>query len=220
MSRTLGDFTSALRTAKLLKSDFFGHATLPAIAVEQARQGNVAAALATTGDLSQQSASLALQEIARTLEDLGDYVGARAAVDRIKGAGERAYGLAALAFEQAGKDPAAARVTVDLAWKATQSSKSNVLSNVYQNALEFVAATRARLGDIAGALEMINGPDLQRKEWPLQNLIQFMVESGKKDDALALSRSQAAPRLRASCLLVVARTLMYKIDESTGTGKE
>jgi hypothetical protein len=184
------------------------------IAVEQARQGNLAGALETIGGLSKQPASLALLEISRTLADLGDYAGARAAVDRMKGAEDRAYGLADLAYEQAGKNAAAARLAVDLAWKATQSSRGKAPSYGYQNALEFVAATRARLGDIAGALEVINGPDLQRevingpdlqrKEWPLENLVQFMVESGKKADALALSRSQASPALRASCLTEAA----------------
>jgi hypothetical protein len=207
----LGDFTAALKTADLLKSEMEHEFALQAIANEQARQGDVAAALATAAQLHQ-SDSL-LQGIARTFEDSGDYDGARAAVDKMKGPGERASGLATLAWHQVDKDPAGAKITTGLAWEATRESKGEAPSHVYRNALEFTAAARARLGDVAGALKIINGPDID-SVWPLQNLIQFMVEAGKKDEALALSRSQKSRRSRAYSLLGVAQSLMDQLESA------
>lgn len=211
----VGDFAAALRTAKPLKSDFDSDLILGRIITEQARLGHLAAARAMVGHLPRESVSGALEDIASTRAELGDYVGAREAIDRMKAPGQRASGLADLAFAQVDRNPAAARVTVTLAWKATQKARGKAPSYVYQNALEFVAATRARMGDFAGALEIINGPDLQRKDWPLANIVQIMVEAGKKDEALALSRSQDAPQVRADCLLEVARSLMDQIEAAS-----
>jgi hypothetical protein len=209
----LGDFAAALRTAKSVRSGLNGELTLQAIAVEQARQGHLAAALATTAQLTQGVFLLvALQEIARTRVESGDYAGARAAIDRIQDPGERAYGLADLAFHEVDKNAAAAKLTVALAWETAQEAKGKAPSYVYQNAVTFVAATRARLGDFAGALEIINSPDLQDRVWPLANLVQGMTGAGNKDDALALARGQATPRVRADGLLQIARSLMDQID--------
>lgn len=212
----VGDFSAALRTIEPIKSDFFGQTFLIAIATEQARHGDVGVALATLADTPQGWNVAALQEMSRTLSDLGNYVGARAAVDKMTGPGERAYGLADLAFQQADKDPAGAESNVALAWKLTQEGRSEAPSYVFQNAVTFVAATRAKLGDFAGALEIIDGPDLQDKAWPSAVLAQAMVELGKKDAALALSKSQGAPRVRANILLQVATSLMDQMEATNG----
>jgi len=125
---------------------------------------------------------------------------------------ERAYGLADLAFQQADNDPAGAKINVALAWKLAQEAGNQTPSYVFQNAVTFVAATRARLGDFAGALEIIDGTDLQNKAWPVAILVQAMVGVGKKDAALALSKSQTAPPVRADSLLQIARSLMDQIE--------
>jgi hypothetical protein len=206
------DFAAARQTMELRKSDFFGEAILGAIAVEQARHGDVAGALATVADITGGLDRPALQEMSRMLSQSGDYAGARAAVEQMKGPGERAYGLADLAFQQVDKDPKGARSTAALAWSAAQESKDKAPSYVHQNAVKFVAATRARLGDVEAALEIINSPELRDKKWPLQNLVQFMTEAGKKDQALALARSQPVTEVRVYCLLTIASSLMDRIE--------
>jgi hypothetical protein len=208
----IGDFAAASRTAEPLKSSYNGVGILQPIAMEQARQGDVAAALATLARAPQESALFALIVMSRTLSDSGNYAGARAAVDRITDPGQRPFALASLAFEQAVKDPAGAKVNVDLAWKLAREARDKVPSYVFQNAVTFVAAARARMGDFAGALEIINGPELLNKAWPLACLVQGMVEAGKKDEALTLARSQDAPLARADALLQIARSLMYQIE--------
>ncbi len=166
----VGDFTAALRTAEPIKSDFFVQQTfIAAIATEQARQGDVPGALTTLAGVPQGLNVGMLQGMSRTLSDFGNYTGALAVVDKMKGPGERAYGLASLAFEQCDKDPVGANLNVSLAWKLAQEERHQAQPFMFQNAVKFVAATRARLGDSAGALEIINGPDLQDKAWPSQS---------------------------------------------------
>jgi tetratricopeptide (TPR) repeat protein len=208
----IGNFAAALRTAEPLKSAYNGEGIFQPIAMEQARQGDVAAALATLARVPQGSAFVALLGMSRTLSDLGNYAGARAAVDKINDPGQRASALASLAFEQAVKDPAGAKLNVTLAWKLAQEARDKAPSYVFQNSVTLVAAARARMGDFAGSLEIINGPDLLNKAWPLACLVQGMVEAGNKDEALALARSQDAPLARADALLQIARSLMYQIE--------
>ncbi len=205
----VGDVSTALRTIEPIKSDFFVQTYVTEIAIVQAQQGEVAAALATLSSVPQ---GFTLQQMSRALSGIGNYAGARTAVDKIEDAEQRAYGLADLAFEQADKDPAGAKLNVASAWKLAQEARSQAPPYVFQNAVTFVAATRARLGDFAGALEIINGPDLQSKSWPLAVLAQAMVGSGQKDAALALARSQAEPPTRANALLQIATSLMDQIE--------
>jgi hypothetical protein len=212
----VGDFTAALRTVEPIKSDFFvQHTFIAAIATAQAQQGDVAGALAILAGVPQGLNVGTLQAMSRTLSDLGDYTGARAVVDKMNGPGERAYGLASLAFEQCDKDPAGANLNVTLAWELAQGERIRAEPYMFQNAVKFVAATRARLGDFTGALEIINGSDLQDKAWPLAILSQAMVRVGKKEAALALSKSQDAPRARANSLLQIASSLMDQIEAAS-----
>jgi hypothetical protein len=216
----VGDFTVALRTVEPIKSDFFAQQTvIAAIATEQARQGDVTEALVTLAGIPQGSNVGTLQAMSRTLSDLGNYSGARAVVDKMKGPGERAYGLASLAFEQCDKDPVGANLNVTLAWKLAQEERHQAQPFMFQNAVKFVAATRARLDDFTGALEIINGPDLQDKAWPLAVLAQAMISVGKKDAALALSKSQDAPLVRANSLLQIASSLMDQIEAANNKPK-
>ena len=159
----VGDFAAARRTIAPIRSDFFARIFFEEIASERARQGDITGALATLSSMPKGFGLPDLQEISRTLSDAGDYNGARTVVEKMRDPGERAYGLADLAFQQADKDPAGAKLNVTLAWKLTQEARGKAPSYIFQNAVEFVAATRARLRDFAGALEIINGPDLQRK---------------------------------------------------------
>jgi hypothetical protein len=71
----VGDFTTALRTVEPIKSDFVGQTFMTAIATEQARQGDVPGALATLASIPQGLNVGALQEMSRTLSDLGNYPG-------------------------------------------------------------------------------------------------------------------------------------------------
>jgi hypothetical protein len=208
----IGNFAAALRTAEPLKSVYHADRIFQSIAMEQARQGDVDAALVKVADTPPGSAWPALVEMSRMLSDSGNYAGARAAVDKMNDPGQRASALASLAFEQAVKDPAGAKLNVTLAWKLAQEARDKAPSYVFQNSVAFVAAARARMGDFAGALEIIDGPDILNKAWPLSCLVQGMVEAGKKDEALSLARSQDVPLARADALLQIARSLMYQIE--------
>lgn len=139
----VGDIAAALYTMEPIKSDFFAQTFMMAIADEQARQGDVAGALATLAGIPHGLSMIALQEMSRTLSDSGNYSGARAAVDKMSSPGERAYGLASLAFEQCDNDPAGARLNVALAWTLAQQNRTQAPSYVFQNAVRFVAATQA-----------------------------------------------------------------------------
>jgi hypothetical protein len=187
---------------------------LGTLAEAQADIGDFTAALLTAEPLkSAYNADGVLQPIAsRTLSDSGNYAGARAAVDKINDPGQRASALASLAFEQAVKDPVGSKVNVTLAWRLAQEARDKAPSYVFQNSVQMVAAARARMGDFAGALEIINSAVILNKAWPLACLVQGMVEAGKKDEALSLARSQDVPLARADALLQIARSLKYQIE--------
>jgi hypothetical protein len=208
----IGDFTAALLTAEPLKSAYNADGVLQPIAMELARQGDVAAALDILADTPTRSVLPALLGMSRTLSDSGNYAGARAAVDKINDPGQRASALASLAFEQAVKDPVGSKVNVTLAWRLAQEARDKAPSYVFQNSVQMVAAARARMGDFAGALEIINSAVILNKAWPLACLVQGMVEAGKKDEALSLARSQDVPLARADALLQIARSLKYQIE--------
>jgi hypothetical protein len=207
----MGDFDAALETAAAIGSELTGDVVLGEIADEQARQGDAAGALRTAQSLK--NSFSALQQIERTLADRGDFTNARAAVDLMSGPGERAAGLADLAFQQADKSPGEAKTTADLAWQEAQKARGEAPAYVYGNAVEFIAAARARMGDIDGAMAIVKGdPGLQNQLWPLQNVVQRLVTEGRNGEALKLARSQAQARIRASLLETVASSLLYRIQ--------
>ena len=187
----MGDFPAALKTAAQVDS-LVSSVVMREIAVEQARHGDATGALATA-----KAEPGAIREVVRALAESGNYARARVAIDLLHGPDERAEALSDLAFRQADRNPSEARSSADLAWTEAQRAKGTAPPYDYENALEFIAATRARLGDIEGAMEIIgDGFGLQRKSWPLENVVQRLVRDGKKDQALELSRTQSQRGLR------------------------
>lgn len=153
----------------------------------------------------------ALQGMSRALSGVGNYTGARAASDKIGDPGQRAFAIASLAFEQAAKDPAGAKLNADAAWKLAQDARPHSPSYVFQNAASQIAATRARMGDTVGALQIIDGPDLHDRSWPLAILVQKLVRDGQKDAALAVARGEGSPRVRANAQLGIATSLLDEL---------
>jgi hypothetical protein len=167
---------------------------LASLALAQADVGNMANAL-------------------RTIQPVKtDFSLQSSAADKIGDRGQRAFALASLAFEQAAKDPAGAKLNADAAWKVAQEARDQSPSYVFQNAIEFVAVARARMGDIVEALGIIQGPDLQKKSWPIAMLVQRMVEDGYKDTALTLARGQGSIVTRANALLQIATSLIDQLN--------
>jgi hypothetical protein len=68
------------------------------------------------------------------------------------------------------------------------------------------------MGDIVEALGIIQGPDLQKKSWPIAMLVQRMVEDGYKDTALTLARGQGSIVTRANALLQIATSLIDQLN--------
>ena len=141
----------------------------------------------------------------------GNYAQALFTIDLIQGAGERAYGLAELALQQAEKgDPAAAQ-TVGLAWEAALNAGDETKPYVF----EFIAVTRGMLGDVAGAEEVISRLDDPAKVWPLWNLTEMLVHAGREAEAISLAERQPGPHPRAYALLGTATALLDKQREAS-----
>ncbi|HUB78615.1 MAG TPA: hypothetical protein VMB03_07465 [Bryobacteraceae bacterium] len=214
---TIGEFSAASKMATALEPGIFGRdMALEGIAREQARRRKLEDALATVKRLPEHG-TFVLDDIARLFADAHDYKGARAVIERMKGPEEKAWGFASLALEQVEIAPESARTSVALAWGALQNAQSNTPSLTFQNALEYIAGTRALLGDMNGALEIIDGTQLQRRLWPLECLVQKMTETGHAVDALRLARSQNDPNTTACLLNTIAETLM---DEAETANKK
>ena len=137
----------------------------------------------------------------------------QASVDLMTGLGERASGLADLAYQQVRKDPAGARVTVDLAWQEYLKEDASVPDYNRRNAAKMISSTRALPDDVSGAKAVIQAAGAGAETWPLQNIVQKMVEDGETDEALSLARSQTDGRLRANCLLAAANAMLYRIED-------
>jgi len=210
----IGHFADAQRTARRLKADMGRDDALTAIATEKARQGDSAGALRSVINPAKVAyPDSVFGDIADELSLSGNYVGAFDAANRIKKTGERAYSLSQLALREAGKGIASAKQTADLAWQTIQEAKTEQTeSYIVDNTVKAISVVRSMMGDFAGALEIINGPDIQRKVWPLESLVEYMVIAGKKDDALTLARSQNGPEERLNCLQWIAETLMFRLE--------
>ena len=202
---TVGNISGAIGTASQIaagKRD----AAQEAIAVALAEQGDVSGALRAADEIRMRR-GICLQSIAEALVAAGDDDGAVAAVGRIQEMPDRANALAIVAMRLAEKQASAAMPAAEMALETARSGKSADLSN----ALRFMAVVRGMMGDFAGAVDIIDGLDAPDRFWPLWNLTEYMVEAGKKEEALALARSQDAPLPRAYALMGTAAELLEQL---------
>jgi hypothetical protein len=203
---TVGDVRSAIGTAGRIapgKRD----AAEEAIAVALAKQGDESGALQAADEIQGYRLNC-LNWIAETLVHAGDDYGAVAAIGRVQDMSERAVGLALVAIRQAEKHSPAASLTAELALETARSVKTADPRGV----LTFVAIARGMMGDFAGAADIIEDLDAQDRFSPLWSLTEYMVEAGKKEEALTLARSQDAPLPRAYALLGIGAELLEQLE--------
>jgi tetratricopeptide (TPR) repeat protein len=205
----VGDFTAALLTARGLGEREQHDAAMLIIAGEQARQGDAAGARRLVADLSAKSwSNLAVEEFAEVLSKSGDSVGALDTVKRIPAPEDRAYVLAQLALQQAGRNEGGAALTAILAMENAHRAGDAVNPFVF----ELIAVTRGILGDFPGARQIVSNLSDEHSVWPLWNLTEQLVEAGKKSDAVALAYAQEFPRARAYALLGTATSMLERIE--------
>ena len=207
----IGDFPSAVSTSERLPAGQERDEVTMVIAMERARLGDPLGALdETLGLPAQPWRNSSLRVIADAVAASGDYTQALSTIDKIQGAGERAYGLAELALEQAKKNDPAAALTVELAWEAAMNAQGETEPYVFG----FIAVTRGILGNFGGALEVVSRLEGAERAWPLQNLTMMLVHAGKKEEAVALAESEEMPQARACALLGVANQLIEEEREA------
>ncbi len=207
-----GRLQEAISTAEDLPPGQWRDSAMEVISMERTKQGDAAGALEEVDEIGADSLrNISYRTVADGLAGSGNYTQALATIDRIQGAGERAYGLAELALQQAEKDDPAATQTVELAQGAALNAGDATKPYVF----EFIAVTRAMLGDLAGAEEMISRMDDPAKVWPLWNLTEMLVHAGRETEAISLAETQTAPHPKAYALLGTATALLDKQHDAS-----
>jgi hypothetical protein len=205
----MGDFAAALRSAEQLPSREQRDAAVLGIATEEARQGDTAGARRLAARVPATSwANLAIEEFAYALAKSGDSVRALETIKGIQAPGDRAYGLAQLALQQAERDDGFAGLTAILAMEAARLAGDSVEPFVF----ELIAVTRGTLTDFPGAEQIVDSLKDANRVWPLWNLTEQLVAAGKKQEALDLAHAQEFPRARGMALLGTATALLEQIE--------
>ena len=209
----LGDFAAALLSAGQLPAGEHRDAALLSIATEMAAQGDTAGAQRIAGEVPAKSWSNAeIGDLANAFASSGDSVGALETLKRIQAPEDRAYALALLALQlvlqPAERKNGFAWLTAVLAMEDALSGGDAVNPFVF----EAIAVMRGTLGDLSGALQIIDSLKDANKVWPLWNITKQLVAAGKKNEALTLARAQEAPRARGFALLGTATALLEQVE--------
>jgi hypothetical protein len=203
---SIGELQAAENTAEQLEPGQQREGVMMVIAMQRTKSDPVAA-LSDVLILSYESwRNTSLRGVADALAASGNYSKALATIDLIQGPGERAYALAELAIEQAKEQDPAAVQTVEMASEAALAGGAETKPYVF----EFIAVTRGMLNDFAGAEEMIATMEDSSKVWPLWNLTEMLVRSGREEEAIALANLQTAAHPRAYALLGTATAMLDK----------
>ena len=207
-----GRLQEAISSAEELPPGQWRDSAMEVISMERTKQGDAAGALEEVVEISGDVLrNICYRTVADGFAGSGNYAQALATIDRIQGPGERAYGLAELALQQAEKDDPAAGQTVELAWQAALNAGDGTKPYVFG----FIAVTRAMLGDLAGAEEMISHMDDSARVWPVWNLTEMLVRAGRETEAISLAESETAPHPKAYALLGTATALIDKQREAS-----
>lgn len=158
--------------------------------------------------------NVSLRQIADILGTTGNYTQAIFAIERIEGAGERADGFSELALEQAERGSLAAALFVELAWEAALNGGSETKPYVFSQ----IAVARARLGDFAGALDIVPRVDVHERAWVLQNLTMILIHTGRKTEAIELAESQDVPEAKAHAFLGIAGEMFEESRAADANG--
>jgi tetratricopeptide (TPR) repeat protein len=205
----MGDLVGAQRTMDELPPARFD-GVLVAISEEQAKQGLMADAIASSARISNSVLrSIAFRELAVIRGTHGALNDALEAIDKIPDPSSRAEALAVLALEQAENDNPAANQTVQLAWSQAVSTGADAA----RHALGEIAVTRATLNDFAGAQQIVyDMADQESRVWPLWSITSMMVSAGHKQEALALAENENAAYPKAYALLGTATGILDRLE--------
>ncbi|HXW89386.1 MAG TPA: hypothetical protein VEK33_02465, partial [Terriglobales bacterium] len=191
---TVGQFEAAIGSAEELSPGQWRDDAMATISLEQSKQGDAAGALAEAGEVDGDFLrNGSYRAVADGLAGSGNYELALSVVALIEDPGERAYGLAELALQQAEKDDPRAAMTVQLAADAALTAGGETKPFVF----EFIAVTRGMLRDFGTAEEMIGRMKDADKVWPLWNLTEMLVHAGREAEAISLAECQSAPYPKA-----------------------
>jgi hypothetical protein len=211
-----GQYFAALRTVETMPAGNERDAFLQAVATARMNHGDVDGGLATAETISSESWRFAsLQCAAEKLAASHRFDQALSVLDTIPKAQDRALALASLGMQQAGRGDHAAAFTVQKAWDTAQEAKPEVGHRVF----EFLAIARGSLGDFSSALAMVERLDAESRVWPLSSLTNMMVAAGRKEEALALARSQESAHPKVYAFMGIARAMLAQRDaarKSTG----
>ena len=215
-----GQFDTALGTAQQIPPSPERDTAMETIAVERTRQGDTAGALneaaAVDGDYLRNTS---YRVVADALAGAGQDARALSVIDLIEGPGERANGLAELAFRQAGNGDPQAWATVQLASEAALNAGDNVEPHVF----ELIAVARGSLKDFSAAEEIIGRLKDPDKVWPLWTITEQLAAAGRESEAISLAESQSAPYPKVYALLGTASALIESQQadaaKSTNAGK-
>lgn len=149
----VGDLVGAQQTIEEIPTGNSDFAPMT-ISQEQAKQGFTVDALANAERISSPGfKSSALRQIAMIRGTRGTLSDALEAINRIPNAAGHAEALATLALEQAENENPAAGLTLQAAWKFATQNRADASDDV----LATIAVTRALLGDLAGAQQLVQG---------------------------------------------------------------
>lgn len=207
----IGELDAATATAAQLAPGNHRDGIMLQVGFERAKAGDLSGELEdATVLLYEPWRNISLRDAAVRYATLGNEAQALATLDLIPEPAERAEGLAQLASLQADKHDPRAPLALELAYEAAMNAGAETKPIVFEE----IAVERAVLGDFGTAEDMISRMDDASKVWPLWNVTEMLIRSGREAEAISLAESQSAPRPEAYALLGVATALIDKQREA------
>lgn len=213
----MGDTSLALQTVQELLPHHFRDSSLFQIAAQEAERQDFHAALEISAAITERLwRCQALLRIAESRAGAGDLPAALETAESVPDNGCRAEALERIAFLLAERGDPQASTVIELALNSAKESRDKIPSHVF----EFLAVARARLGDIAEAMEILGDLKAAKaRSWPLWNLTEFMVTRGDAAGALALAEHETAPLAKTYALLGTAQGMLRQLEaEVKGPG--
>jgi tetratricopeptide (TPR) repeat protein len=214
----LSDVGGAQRTVAEIPRGNNSDLALMAISEEQAKHGLMIDALETAGLVSDPNLkSYAFRAIAMTRGTHGTLRDALEAIDQMAEPAARAEAIASLALEQAVNENPSASSTLQVASELSIGAVSRASGRTP----EFVAVTRAVLGDLVGAQQIVqNMTEPESRVWPLWNITSMLAEAGCTEEALALAENQDSAYPKAYSLLGTAQGILNRVEAEAAARKQ
>lgn len=204
----MGDIRDALEIIEELPEGSNRDSALGITATNMAKMGNLREAMETISRASNEHVrDMFVRSIAAQQAQDGHALGALESVQLVPSLADRAYALATLAATQADKGDPAARETTELAWQTANYPGAHVPEHVFG----YIATTRVKLGDMAGAKKVLQQLSPDGRTWPLWSITTTLAESGDKASALALTNEEKEPQPKAYALLGTATGILHRM---------